>query len=94
MNFIALIKSEPILFQALIQTGIAMFMAFGLGITVEQMGAVMAFTAAVCAFIARAQVTPNHIVSDMVEVALNTPPPPNSDKSPMDLLKKETPGNG
>lgn len=70
------IKAEPVMFQALVQAAIAMLVAFGLHLTVEQTGTIMAFTAAVLAFITRSQVTPNHVVAHNVQVALNTPVPP------------------
>lgn len=70
-----LIKSEPVLFQAAIQAGLAMGMSFGLNLSVEQMGTVMAFTAAVLAFATRSHVTPNTIVAQKVDEALNTPVP-------------------
>lgn len=72
---LALIKDEPVLFQAAIQAGLAMGMSFGLSLSVEQMGTVMAFTAAVLAFVTRTHVTPNHVADQRVAVALHTPVP-------------------
>jgi len=54
-----LIKSEPVFFQAVIQAGIALGISFGLSMTTEQVGAIMAFTAALLAFLTRTAVTPN-----------------------------------
>jgi hypothetical protein len=52
-----LIKSEPVMFQAVIQAGLAMVMSFGVRLSAEQMGTVLAFTAAVLGFWARQNVT-------------------------------------
>ncbi len=54
---IKLIQSEPVLFQATIQAGMAVIMSFGVHLSVEQIGTIMAFTAAVLAFWTRQQVT-------------------------------------
>ena len=52
-----LIKAEPVLFQAIVQAALGMVMSFGVHLTVEQMGTVLVFTAAVLAFWTRQQVT-------------------------------------
>ena len=49
---------EPAMILGLIQAALALAMGFGLSLTTEQMGAVLAFTAAVLAVITRQQVTP------------------------------------
>lgn len=49
---------EPVMAMALIQAAIALGASFGLALTGEQVGAVTAFSAALLAFITRAQVTP------------------------------------
>ncbi len=51
-------KREPVMFLAVVQTLIALVVAFGLKLTPEQIGAVLAFTSAVLGLIARSQVTP------------------------------------
>ncbi len=55
---IDLIKTEPVAFQAIVQAGLGLFLSFGVGLTVEQMGAILAFTATVLAFFTRKAVTP------------------------------------
>lgn len=50
---------EPVMFMAVVQAGIALLTAFGLHLTAEQVGAIMAFTAALLGLIVRAQVSPN-----------------------------------
>jgi hypothetical protein len=57
--FTELIKAEPVMFQAVVQAFLALLLSFGVGLTVEQVGSIMAFTAAVLAFITRKMVTPN-----------------------------------
>lgn len=55
-----LIKQEPVLFQALVQATIALLIGFDVfDITEQQFGLLMAFTAALLAFITRKAVTPN-----------------------------------
>ena len=49
---------EPVMVMALIQSGVALGISFGVGLTAEQVGAIMAFSAAVVGFITRTQVSP------------------------------------
>lgn len=49
---------EPVLTLALVQAAIGLATAFGLDLTSEQVGAVMAFTAALLGWVAREQVMP------------------------------------
>lgn len=72
----ARIKEEPSMFQGVLQAAIALAVSFGVGLTGDQVGALLAFTAILLAFLTRSQVTPNHIVDQRVETALNTPVPP------------------
>lgn len=53
-----LIRSEPVMTQAVIQAFLAMLLSFGIHLTSEQVGAIMAFTAAFLAIIVRSKVTP------------------------------------
>lgn len=55
-------KREPVLIQGVIQMGLALILAFGVDLTLEQTGGILAFTAAVLALITRTQVTPNDSV--------------------------------
>jgi len=52
------IQQEPALTLGLIQALVALAVGFGLPITVEQAGLVLAFTAAVLSWVTRGQVTP------------------------------------
>lgn len=49
---------EPAMFLALIQSGLALAVGFGLHLTSEQMALIMAFSAALVGFITRSQVVP------------------------------------
>lgn len=49
---------EPVMFYALVQTVLALIVAFGLDLTPEQTGAILAVTAALLGLIARSKVTP------------------------------------
>jgi hypothetical protein len=52
------IRQEPVLFQGVIQSTLALGTAFGLSLSPTQMGAIFAFTAALLAFWTRTMVTP------------------------------------
>lgn len=51
-------KREPALILGAVQAIIALAVSFGLGLTVEQTGAILAATAAVLAVITRSRVSP------------------------------------
>ena len=53
------IRNEPALVIGLVQATLALVIAFGLELSEEQVGAVLAVTAAVLALVVRSQVTPN-----------------------------------
>lgn len=55
---ITLWNREPVMFMAVIQAGIALGISFGLHLSPEQIGAIMAFSAALIGLVARAKVTP------------------------------------
>lgn len=60
MNYIwTRIQEEPMMVMTVIQGGIGLFTAFGLGLTGEQVGAIMFFSGAILSFITRKMVTPN-----------------------------------
>jgi hypothetical protein len=62
-------KREPVFAQGVVQAAIALAAAFGLvNWSVEQIGAVLGATAAVFAFMARTQVTPNYKVPEQAKV--------------------------
>ena len=50
---------EPALILAVVQTGLALGMGFGLTVTVEQMALMMAFTSALLGVLTRSQVSPS-----------------------------------
>ena len=51
-------KTEPALIMAAIQAGLALAVSFGLGLSAEQVGAVMALAAAIFGIVTRQNVTP------------------------------------
>ncbi len=53
-----LLGREPVMFLALVQTALALGVGFGIDLTPEQIGLVLAFSAAVLGFLARSQVSP------------------------------------
>ena len=63
------IRREPALLSGLVSAAIALAVAFGLDLSGEQTGAIMAVTAAVLAILVRSQVTPT------VTVAAEEPKP-------------------
>ena len=58
-KLITLIKAEPAAFFAVVQSGLALIMAFGLKLTADQIGAILSFTSVVLGFATRSMVTPN-----------------------------------
>lgn len=51
-------KREPALFYGLVNTILALILAFGVDLSTEQTGAILAVTSAVLALLTRRQVTP------------------------------------
>jgi hypothetical protein len=49
---------EPVLFTAVIQSVLTLAVSFGLNMTADQIGTIVAVTAAILGVIARSQVTP------------------------------------
>ena len=52
------IQNEPVLVTAFVQAVLGLLLAFGLDLSNEQVGSIMALTAAGLAFIARSKVSP------------------------------------
>ena len=52
------IQDEPAMTLAVIQAAIALFVAFGLNLSGDQVGAIVAVTAAFLGWVTRSQVTP------------------------------------
>lgn len=57
-KILAALNAEPVAIAGLIQAGLALLVAFGLNLSPEQIGAIMAFTAAALAVLVRRKVTP------------------------------------
>jgi hypothetical protein len=72
-----LLRSEPVAAQGMMQTTLALVCAFGLGLTAYQIGAILAFSAAVLTFVTRRLVTPNVRVAPTPDAApdATTPQP-------------------
>lgn len=58
MSIVDRIKKEPALVSGLVAAVIALGVSFGLDLSEEQIGAIMAVTAAVLALVVRSQVSP------------------------------------
>jgi hypothetical protein len=71
-----LIKRNPVYSQALVQATIGIATSFGLGWTAQQVGSVMAGSAAVLAFLTQTQVTPTAAPSLPVGTSLTVTTPP------------------
>lgn len=57
-----LVKNEPVLIQSLVQAILGLFLAFGVDLSNEQTGSVMAVVAVILAIVARMFVTPTNKV--------------------------------
>jgi hypothetical protein len=53
-----ILNREPVVIAGLIQAALALAVSFGLKLSPEQIGAIMAFTAAALALLLRSRVTP------------------------------------
>lgn len=53
------IRREPALLMAAIQSALALVLAFGIELTVEQAGAILAVSAAILGLVTRSQVSPH-----------------------------------
>ena len=56
--FASQVREEPVGLQGVIQSGLALGIAFGLNISNEAMGAILAFSAALLTWVTRSRVTP------------------------------------
>ena len=52
------LSQEPVLVLGVVQTALALIVSFGLGLTGEQVGAIVGLSAAILSLIARSKVTP------------------------------------
>ncbi len=58
-------KAEPTMILAVLNSGIALLITFGVHLTVEQAGAIMAFSSTVLGLVTRSQVTSPKVSDDM-----------------------------
>ena len=58
------LSDEPVIYSAVINSGILMLMAFGLAVTAPQLAAIMVFTNAVIAVSLRGKVSPTTSVAE------------------------------
>lgn len=74
-NLWSLVLQQPVYAQALVQASIALATAFGLNWNGVQIGATMAFSAAVLAFLTQKAVTPieNPVIRAGTAVTVTTP---------------------
>lgn len=56
--FLDRLRNEPVLVQGFVQAVLGLLLAFGLGLSNEQVGAIMALTAAGLAFVVRRKTSP------------------------------------
>jgi hypothetical protein len=66
-----IIKNEPVLIQGLIQAVLGLLLAFGISVSDEQIGSIMAVTAVILAIIARMVVTPTNKLPAPADPAAN-----------------------
>jgi hypothetical protein len=52
------VRNEPVLVTALVQAVLALIVSFGLDLSAEQIGSILAVSAGLLAFVARSKVTP------------------------------------
>jgi hypothetical protein len=67
VDFSNILKNEPVLITGFIQAVLGLLLAFGISVSDEQVGAIMAATAILLALLARAFVTPTNKVPPVVE---------------------------
>jgi len=64
---------EPAVIMGLVGAAVALGVGFGLPITPQQVGLIMAFTSAVLAFVTRSQVVPTATANRQIETAIQLP---------------------
>jgi uncharacterized membrane protein YgaE (UPF0421/DUF939 family) len=70
------VKNEPVLIQSLVQAVLGLFLAFGVNLSNEQTGSIMAVVAVILAIIARMFVTPTNKVNGNTPIAVDPPVEP------------------
>ena len=68
------VAAEPVAFAAVLRLGILMLMVYGVKLTLEQLGATMAFVEAFLLFVTRQTVTANTKVDTHVTVTRTSAP--------------------
>lgn len=63
-----LVKNEPVLIQSLVQAILGLVLAFGVDLSNEQTGSIMAVVAVILAIVARMFVTPTNKIADLPPV--------------------------
>lgn len=76
------IFNEPVMLGTVIRAGLLALMAFGIGLSAEQLAAVMVFVEALLMWITRAFVTPNHLAEARVAEGLSPTQPRGSTGGP------------
>jgi hypothetical protein len=70
-------NNEPAVIVGLVQAGLALAVSFGLGLTVEQLGAIVAVVAAASAVLLRQRVSPVGAGSVLAAPAIGSAPQPS-----------------
>ena len=68
------VKNEPVLIQSLVQAILGLFLAFGVDLSNEQTGSIMAVVAVILAIVARMFVTPTNKLDNAVTPPSSIPP--------------------
>jgi hypothetical protein len=71
------LRNEPVMIQSLVQAILGLFLAFGVSLSNEQVGSIMAVTAVILALLARMFVTPTSKTNGSPADAPAEPPPAN-----------------
>ncbi len=88
MGLLKIFKEEPVLIQGLLQSAIALAVAFNVNLSEKQIGALLAFLAALFAFAARTAVTPtaNPKLSQLTPLVPQPAPNPQTLPAPQTSL--------
>ena len=68
------IRNEPVLIQGLVQAILGIVLAFGVDLSNEQVGSIMAATSVILAIITRMLVTPTHPADPLTGPPTGPPP--------------------
>jgi hypothetical protein len=70
------VKNEPVLIQSLVQAILGLFLAFGVNLSNEQTGSIMAVVAVILAIVARMFVVPTNKINGTTPPPADVPPEP------------------